>query len=642
MAQRVDPIPSTARSSFSRRDHTLRRLFGQDWQMAFLFIAPIVIVMGVFIAWPFFKAIYTSMTIRTLARETRFVWFDNYIRLYQDPFYRHAVSNTVVFTAGSIFFKLIFGMIAALLLGAQKRFRNLLTGLVLLPWIIPSVVQALAWRSIYDPLFGGLNPILLGIGLIDRPLSWLADPQLAMASVISVNVWAGIPFFTVNLLAGLQAIDRGLYEAAEIDGANAWDKFVHVTLPGLRYVIAVTTLLSTVWTFNNFETIFLLTGGGPGDATKVYSIMAYEKAIRSLQFGPGTAVAFSLTPVLAFFILLLSRFMRRDVERDDLSGSWQDTTINGIVWTVKQVLRVVTFPFVLILQSLSTILPKRDTINASQKRSDLVNGFGRWMALILLLVFVLFPFFWILITAFKGNLQIGERESIFWPQPWTVEQFDRLFYEEPFFVWFQNSAIVSISTTFLAVIFSSLGGYALARLRFRGAEGMTTVLLITYLLPSALMFIPLYGILADLGVINTRWALILTYPTGMVPFSTWLLMGYYRSIPEELEQAALVDGANRLQTFIRIVLPLTAPALLAVTLFAFTNAWKEFLFAFVFISSDKLMTLPVGLAQTIFGDIYPWGMLMAASLIISIPVVIFYMYGQKYMVAGLTAGSVKG
>ncbi len=171
---------------------------------------------------------------------------------------------------------------------------------------------------------------------------------------------------------------------------------------------------------------------------------------------------------------------------------------------------------------------------------------------------------------------------------------------------------------------------------------MQTVLLITYLLPAALMFIPLYGILAQLGLINTRWALIVTYPTGMIPFATWLMMGYYRAIPEELEHAAMVDGATRLQAFLRVTLPLTTPALLAVTLFSFTAAWKEYLYAFVFISSDKLMTLPVGLAQTIFGDIYPWGLLMAASLIISVPVVIFYMWGQRFMVAGLTAGSVKG
>ncbi|MEZ4719131.1 MAG: ABC transporter permease subunit [Caldilineaceae bacterium] len=502
------------------------------------------------------------------------------------------------------------------------------------------MVQALAWKSIYDPLFGGLNPILLATGLIDKPLSWLADPQLAMVSVVVVNVWAGIPFFTVNMLAGMSAIDAEMYEAASIDGANGWDKFRHITLPSLRFVIAVATLLSTIWTFNNFETIYLLTMGGPGNVTKVYSIMAYEKAIRSLQFGPGTAIAFSLVPVLLFFILLLSRFMRRDASSDE-KVVWQDRVIDGAGWLISLIFTIVAYPFQLIGRAWRAVFPAGNA-KTSLRRQKRMESIVRGIALTLLLSFILFPFYWILITAFKGELQISQRADIFWPNPWTTEQFQRLFFEEPFFRWFGNSLIVSLTTTALAVVLAALGGYALARLNFRGVESMTTLLLITYLLPAALMFIPLYGILADLGVINTRWALILTYPTSMVPFATWLLMGYYRSIPIELEHAALVDGANRLQAFYRVTLPLAMPALLAVTLFAFTNAWKEFLFAFVFITNQKLMTLPVGLAQTIFGDIYPWGMLMAASLLISIPVVVFYMYGQKYMVAGLTAGSVKG
>lgn len=638
MAQRAVSLPTTTFRPKPQRPR-MERIFGRDWKIAFLFIAPIVILMTLFIGWPFFKALYTSMTIRTLARETRFVWFDNYIRLYQDPYYIQAVKNTVVFTTGSILSKLALGLCAALLLHSQKRWRNLLTGLILLPWIIPSVVQALAWRSILDPLFGGLNPMLQWLGLISQPLSWLADPKLAMVSVIAVNVWAGIPFFTVNMLAGLQSIDAELYEASQIDGANGWQRFTHITLPGLRYVIAVATLLSTIWTFNGFETIFLLTGGGPGNVTKVYAIMAYEKA-RALQYGPGTAIAFSLMPVLAFFILILSRYMRRDTLREDEGNAWQDQVIDGIGWVLGLIGSIVAFPIVVVVQAIGRLLPTRRGTN--HKREQRISGIARGIAMTFMLIFVLFPFYWILITAFKGNLQIGQREGIFWPQPWTFEQFNRLFVEQPFFVWFQNSAIVSLTTTALAVFIAALSGYALARLRFWGAQTMTTLLLITYLLPGALMFIPLYVILADLGVINTRWALILTYPTGMIPFATWLLMGYYRAIPEELEHAAMVDGATRMQAFLRITLPLAAPALLAVTLFAFTNAWKEFLFAFVFISSERLMTLPVGLAQTIFGDVYPWGMLMAASLIISIPVVIFYMYGQRFMVAGLTAGSVKG
>ena len=641
MAQRVETLPAASVVPL-RRQHFTSRWFGRDWRIAYPFIAPIVILMVVFIAWPFIRAVFTSMTVRTLENKTEFVWFANYVRLWNDPFYLQAVRNTIVFTIGSIATKLVFGMIAALLLHNQVRWRNLLTGLILLPWIVPSVVQALAWKSIYDPLFGGLNPILMALNIINRPIAWLSEPALAMPAVIAVNVWAGIPFFTINLLAGLKSIDNELYEAAEIDGANAWDRFLNITLPGLRYVIAVTALLSTIWTFNSFETIFLLTGGGPGGATKVYSIMAYELAIRGLRFGMGTAVALSLTPVLAFFILMLSRFMRRDISSDAERPTWQDKLLDGIGWLVGGLGRMIALPIGWVVGLVEALLPHRHSGGQSLRRSRRIAGVLRGIGIALMLFFVLFPFYWILITAFKSDLQISQRQSIFWPDPWTLSQFQKLFFEEAFFVWFGNSVIVSVSTTLLAVVCASLGGYALARLRFRGADTMTTLLLVTYLLPAALLFIPLYGILANLHISNTRWALILTYPTAMIPFATWLLMGYYRTIPEELEHAAMVDGANRLQAYWYITLPLTAPALLAVTLFSFTAAWKEFLYAFVFITSERLMTLPVGLAQTIYGDIYPWGLLMAASLIISVPVVVFYMYGQRYMVAGLTSGSVKG
>jgi multiple sugar transport system permease protein len=638
MAQQAAPL--SAPYAVAPQRPLLRRVFGRDWKIAFVFIAPIVILMTLFIAWPFIKALYTSMTIRNMTtRQDVFVGFNNYIRLYSDPFYHQAVLATIKYTVGSISVKLLFGMCAALLLHNQRRWRNLLTGLVLLPWIVPSVVQALTWKSVLDPLFGGLNPILMALGLIDRSIGWLSEPQTAMAAVIAVNVWAGIPFFTVNILAGLASIDKEMYEAAEIDGANVWQQFLHITLPSLRYVIAVATLLSTIWTFNGFETIWLLTHGGPANITKVYSIMAYQKAIGSLQFGPGTAVAFSLTPVLAGFILLLSRYMRRDVSREDMDAVvWQDRVIDAIGWVIGLIGTIIAFPFILIGGAIGRLLPKGKD---SKKRNAAIGGVLRGIGLLFLLFFVLFPFYWILITSFKSDLQISQRAGIYWPNPWTTEQFYALFYEQPFTLWFTNSTIVAISTTALSVLIAALGAYALARLKFFGAQTMQTLLLITYLIPAALMFIPLYQILAQLGVINTRLALILTYPTGMIPFATWLLMGYYRAIPEELEHAALVDGATRLQAFLRVTLPLTTPALLAVTLFSFTAAWKEYLFAFVFISSEKLMTLPVGLANTIYGDIYPWGLLMAASLIISIPVVIFYMWGQRFMVAGLTAGAVK-
>ena len=158
---------------------------------------------------------------------------------------------------------------------------------MLLPWIVPEIVTALAWKSIFDPIFGGLNPILMNLGVISQPLGWLSDPQLAMPSVIAVNVWKGIPFYTLLFLSGLKAIDREQLEAAEVDGANVIRRFRHITLPGMRYVIVVTLLLSFISTFNSFGLIFLMTGGGPGGATRVYSILAYEKAI--VRFNTGRA-----------------------------------------------------------------------------------------------------------------------------------------------------------------------------------------------------------------------------------------------------------------------------------------------------------------------------------------------------------------
>jgi multiple sugar transport system permease protein len=259
-----------------------------------------------------------------------------------------------------------------------------------------------------------------------------------------------------------------------------------------------------------------------------------------------------------------------------------------------------------------------------------------------LLFFVLFPFYWIIITSFKTDLQIQQFRSIYWPDPWTLDQFRTLLFQTPYLIWFRNTIIVATTSTAIAVGLAAMAGYALARLKFLGAGTLTTVLLITYLLPGSLLFIPLYRILTNLGIINTYAALIATYPTFLMPFATWVMLGYYRAIPEDLEDAAMIDGATRLGAFLRVTLPLAAPALLSVTLFAFTNAWNEFLFAFVFITSENLKTLPVGLQLLVFGDILPWGMLMGAALLMAIPVVTIYIYTQKYMVEGLTAGSVKG
>ena len=262
--------------------------------------------------------------------------------------------------------------------------------------------------------------------------------------------------------------------------------------------------------------------------------------------------------------------------------------------------------------------------------------------LVLLAVAVLFPFYWMIVTSFKSEDQMRSVVSMFWPKPFAIENYQQLLAKTEFAAWYGNSVFVAVSSTLLATAVGTIGAYALARLKFLGRGFMASATLITYLVPPSILFIPLYKQMQGLGMANSLAGLIAAYPSFTVPFVTWLLMGYFESIPEELEEAAMIDGATRFGAFYRIVLPLSAPGVLAAGLYAFTQAWNEFLYALVFITDGKLRTLPVGLASFITGDVYGWGYLMSGAVLTTLPVIAAYIYLQKYMVEGLTAGSVKG
>ena len=265
-----------------------------------------------------------------------------------------------------------------------------------------------------------------------------------------------------------------------------------------------------------------------------------------------------------------------------------------------------------------------------------------YTVLVILAVLVLFPFYWMTITSFKNEDQMRSLVSMFWPRPLVTENYEQLLGKTDFVAWYRNSATVAISSTLLATAVGTIGAYALARLRFFGRGFMASATLITYLVPPSILFIPLYAQMRNLGLANSLAGLIAAYPSFTVPFVTWLLMGYFESIPEELEEAAMIDGATRFGAFARVVLPLAAPGVLAAALYAFTQAWNEFLYALVFITDGRLRTLPVGLASFITGDVYGWGYLMAGAVLTTLPVIAAYIYLQKYMVEGLTAGGVKG
>jgi ABC-type sugar transport system permease subunit len=290
----------------------LKRWLGPDYRLGFLFVLPIVLLVLALVAYPFCYAVYLSMTQKYVGMPPVFVGLDNYVRLTFDGFFQRAVVNSMVFTGSSVVCKLVLGMGMALVLTSPIRFRSFWTGVLLIPWVAPTVVSALNFLWIYDYSLGVLNYLLVKVfRVLPQGIGWLSEPGTAMASVIGVNVWRGFPFFGISFLAGMKAIPGELYEAAAVDGASALQRFRHVTLPGIRNIAIIVVLLSTIWTFNDFAIIYILTKGGPGGATQVLPVFAYEMAFGAQRLGEAVAVALYMLPPLAFVIIVLARYMRR-------------------------------------------------------------------------------------------------------------------------------------------------------------------------------------------------------------------------------------------------------------------------------------------------------------------------------------------
>jgi len=270
-----------------------------------------------------------------------------------------------------------------------------------------------------------------------------------------------------------------------------------------------------------------------------------------------------------------------------------------------------------------------------------------YIPLTVFILFTLFPFYWMAVTAFRPDAELyrswrAANATPFWTLEPTLEHFTGLLESTAFLQWLWNTMLIAMVSTIISLICGMFAGYALARLKFKGSEFLGTAIFITYLVPQTLLFIPLADIIRNMHLGNTPWALMLTYPTFLIPFCTWLLMGYFKTIPKELEECARIDGATRFGAMVRIIFPVAVPGILSAGIFAFTLSWNEFIYALVFLSSVDQKTVPVGVvSELIRGDIFFWGQLMAGALLGSVPVALVYSFFVEYYVAGLT-GSVKG
>ncbi len=316
MALRAEPtvtyregvlVQAPARPGRRRLSVALRR----EASLAYTLLTPGLLVILGLVAYPFLSAISLSLQNKMVGAPGRFVGLANYVSLFRNEVFLRTVYNTVVYTVVALAIKFVFGLTMALILDQERRFNNYFRTLLFIPWAVPVVIASLNWRWIYDDLSGFLNNFLITFGITKDIISWLSDPRLAMGAVIAVVVWSGTPFYTMTFLAGLQAIPRELYEAAEIDGASIVQQFFYITVPRLRTVFLTTVMLSTIWTSSNLQFVFILTRGGPASRTEIFPHLAYKTALGARRLGMGAAVSLVFFPLLVVLIILLTRRMLR-------------------------------------------------------------------------------------------------------------------------------------------------------------------------------------------------------------------------------------------------------------------------------------------------------------------------------------------
>ncbi len=287
------------------------RLLEDERVLGVLLLVPTIVLLGLFIAYPFVKGVWLSLTSTTVGNPGAYVGFKNFVKIWHDTIFQRAAYNTFVYTGIATVAKLALGMWLALLLNRHFRGKRLVRASMLLPFIIPTVLSTFAWKWMFDPTFSVLNWTLYHLGVIQTRIGWLTDPTLALGSVIVVNVWRGMPFYAITLLAGLQTVSPELHEAAAIDGASSWQRFWRITWPLLLPVTMVVTLFSVIQTFADFQLVYVLTGGGPANATHLFATYAYQIGIATGLLGEGAAASLAMFPALFVIVVIQLWYIRR-------------------------------------------------------------------------------------------------------------------------------------------------------------------------------------------------------------------------------------------------------------------------------------------------------------------------------------------
>ena len=612
--------------------------------LPFALTLPTLIVVFLVIGVPLVYSLVLSLyRINMLTKRWVFVGLRNYLEVLPHPDFIAAMARTAYFAGITVSGGLILGIAMALVLNAAFPGRSILRSVMLIPWGMAPVAVGILWSWIFDGSYGTLNALLFDLGLIDEPIAWLANGSTAFNLVALVHVWNQAPLTALLVLAALQSMPENLHRAARIDGAGAVERFFKITLPWLRPMLLLILLLTSINSIMAFDLFWIMTKGGPGSATTVFSWMGYAYAFQLSKFGEGAAILYILTIVclvLAWVYLKIFTATGRRPSAPAAGEALPATIAHGS----RAVTRLVKLP------------PFRSRALLSGSTRRIAGKVGLAAAAIFIFLWSFGPFLWLVLMSLSPSVDLVRTPPTLIPGSLTFENYRFVLFPTgvadgqgsvqatrvPYAIW--NSLVVAVCVTAINLVLGSLAGYAYARHgKGRLMNGSLWALMMTRMTPSLALILPFFIVFRNMGLIDTRTALVIAYCSLILPLSTWMMKGYFENLPPNLEKAALVDGCTPFQAIWKIILPVARPGIVAAGIFCFLVSWNEFVFALILTGSPKAQTIPVIIAGFLVQlRFYDYGPMFAASVLAVIPPVVIAFAFQRYLVRGMLSGSLKG
>ncbi len=612
----------------------------RPFALSYLLLFPALFFFAAFVLYPIIHTFWLGFSSWSAVNPVRVpVGWANYIQLWHDPNFHIALRNNGLFIVLSLAIQLPLALLLAVGLSTATRYHEFLRTLFFAPFVLPVVAVGLIWKLIYEPNLGALNTLLAMLGQEQWARGWLGDSHWAIYAVIAVSCWRYVGFHMMIVLAGLQAIDEDLYEAARLDGASGWQAFWHVTLPSLRRVLLVDALLITVGSVKIFDLIKVMTDGGPGYSSDVLATFMYRAAFTEDRMGYSAAIAvIMLLITLAFTALYL-----RLTTREEL---WLPRRLASALWALLGV------------SALALLFIRWPVVRASLMLSYLVatgglcwlvgclweklpRRLGRLLAdglLTLLALFFLAPLLWAAVNSFKSLNELM-LEPWAWPREWLWMNY-RAAWQAGIGRYLFNSLVVTALSVGLALACSAPAAYAFARYQFPGKLGLFGLVVSGLMLPVHASLLPLFIQCHRLGLAN--WpALIGPYVAFGLPLMVLMLRAYFAGLPQELIDAAETDGCGPLRTLWHVLRPVARPAVATVCIFQAAWAWNELPLALVLVPDKRWQVLPVGLLNFQGEHATEWAVVLAGVMIAVWPVLLLYFLFQRHIIKGLTAGAVK-